>query len=580
MIIGILERDDAQTYASHGNAILGIRDSGKSYTAMLIAERLHDAGIPWITFDAIGKWQHIRSPGRGKGYPVVVVGGMAGDLPLTVEGAPAIVRAAMKSGISVIIDLYDMKISKADWKRIVASCIRVLLYENEQYGLRHIFLEEAAEFVPQRPGPDQTVVYAEIEKLARMGGNCRLGYTLINQRAEEVAKAVLELCDSLFLHRQKGKNSLNSLAKWLDVADVQPGGREIIKSLPTLPQGECWAWMSGTDRPVHVKVPVKNSFEPDRRAMGSQGHMPVQKRVDASKFVGTMKSLLEDMNAQKAAAEKKTSGEAAKINTRVEPQPIDTREIARDAFELGVKHGRSITCNSIAGDLRGLSASLMRICEWELAEIIARYGVQTGVADEECTSMYTDVHQQRPQPTVPESTSKYLEVRSTSARAKPILAKVTPATNGELGSSAIRMLTAFRRYYPKGLTFDEACTVAGFISGNGYFYNGKKHLIDGGHVLNQGGDRYFAHDVNGKPMTRSELQSVWSKLKRPAPEMLAYLLAMPVDSIEANTLASKIKMKPGNGYWYHGLSQLKSAGIIEDSRGPVRLTPFVQDMKR
>jgi hypothetical protein len=47
---------------------------------------------------------------------------------------------------------------------------------------RHIFLEEAAEFAPQRIGHDQGSIYAEIEKLARMGGNAGLGYTLINQR--------------------------------------------------------------------------------------------------------------------------------------------------------------------------------------------------------------------------------------------------------------------------------------------------------------------------------------------------------------------------------------------------------------
>lgn len=563
MIIGTLAHDDAQTYASHGNAILGIRDSGKSYSAMLIAERLHDAGIPWITFDAIGKWRHIRSPGRGKGYPVVVVGGVAGDLPLTVEGAPAIVRAAMKSGISVVIDLYDIKISKADWKRIVAACIRVLLYENEQYGLRHIFLEEAAEFVPQRPGPDQYVVYAEIEKLARMGGNCRLGYTLINQRAEEIAKAVLELCDSLFLHRQKGKNSLNSLAKWLDVADVQGGSRKIIQSLPTLPQGECWAWMSGDDRPLHIKVPLKNSFEPDRRAMGSQGHIPAQKRVDASKFVGTMKSLLDDMDAEKAAVEKaKPANVPAKSNAIVEAQVLDVRQIEQEAFELGVRHGQLITCNSIAGDLRRMQA--------ELQEMIDRYGAKTGVVD-----LKAPLYNQEPTP------PRALEVHSTSAPAKPIRVKAKREPDGELGSSAKRLLVAFQRY-PKGLTFDEACTVAGFISGNGYFYNGKKQLIDGGHVIerqNEAG-RYLAERIEGKPMTRSELESVWRKLKRPAPEMLAYLLSMPVDSIEANTLAARISMKPGNGYWYHGLSQLKTAGIIEDSKGPIRLTPFVQDMKR
>jgi polynucleotide 5'-kinase involved in rRNA processing len=36
-------------FASQGNAILGIRDSGKTYTATWLAERLLDHGIPFVT---------------------------------------------------------------------------------------------------------------------------------------------------------------------------------------------------------------------------------------------------------------------------------------------------------------------------------------------------------------------------------------------------------------------------------------------------------------------------------------------------------------------------------------------------
>lgn len=293
---------DAQTVASQGNAVLGIRDSGKSYTAAVLSERFFEAGIPSVWFDPIGKSRFLRVPGKGRGYPFVVAGGMAGDLPLTVESAPEIMRAAMESGVSLVIDLYDMEISKADWRRIVASCVRVLLYENGRHGLRHIFIEEAAEFAPQRPAPDQGVVYAEMEKLARMGGNARLGYTLINQRSEEVSKAVLELCDNLFLHRQKGRNSLNALGKWLDLGDVQPGSREIIKSLPTLPQGECWAWVAGSNRPVHMKVPEKNSFEPDRRAMRGEVVAADRPAVDVNEFVTTMRALLAGQAAPASVA--------------------------------------------------------------------------------------------------------------------------------------------------------------------------------------------------------------------------------------------------------------------------------------
>jgi hypothetical protein len=231
---------------------------------------------------------------------VVVAGGKAGDLPLSVASAPEYVRAAMRDGVSLVIDLFDINLSKADWKRIVTACVRVLLHENSEHGLRHVFIEEAAEFAPQRVGPDQGQVYAEIEKLARMGGNSRLGYTLINQRAEEVNKAVLQLCDNLFLHRQKGRNSLTGLSKWLDIADVKDS-RAIIDSLPNLPTGECWAWMAGTARPVHAKVPAKNSLHPDRRVMRGDGDIKAKAAVDVGAFVSSMRSSLGKIEAEAKA---------------------------------------------------------------------------------------------------------------------------------------------------------------------------------------------------------------------------------------------------------------------------------------
>lgn len=300
MNIGPIELDEAE-FASQGSAVLGIRDSGKTYTATLIAERMIEAGIPIVAFDPIGVWRFLRIPGKGKGYPVVVAGGEDGDLPLTPANAPEIVDAAMANGVSLVIDLFDMKLSKADWKRIVRDCVTLLLHKNKGHGLRHIFLEEAAEFAPQKVGPSQGEVYAAVEKLARMGGNSRLGYTLINQRSQEVNKAVLELCDNLFLHRQRGLNSLANLKKWLDVAGAESG--EIMGALPTLPQGECYAWIAASDTPTHLKIPVKNSLHPDRRVMRDKATEEEAKRksVNVDSFLAKLKGQLEKTEADRAA---------------------------------------------------------------------------------------------------------------------------------------------------------------------------------------------------------------------------------------------------------------------------------------
>ncbi len=282
---------DAVEYASQGNAILGIRDSGKTYTATGLAEQVFDAGIPFFAFDPIGVWRWLRVPGAGRGYPVVVAGGKAGDLPLSVDGTAELVRQAMAGGVSLIFDLFDITLSKSDWRKIVTVAVRTMLHENQAHGLRHVFIEEAAEFVPQKVLDG--VVYAEIEKLARMGGNARLGYTLINQRSQEVSKAILELCENVFLHRQRGKNALENMDKWLQVAEAAER-KKIISSLPELPQGQCWAWLGG-DKPLPptlVKVPTKNSLHPDRRVMRGDVVAAKAAPVDVADFIARMRGQL------------------------------------------------------------------------------------------------------------------------------------------------------------------------------------------------------------------------------------------------------------------------------------------------
>lgn len=283
-------------YAAQGNGVLGIRGSGKSYTATYIAERLLDAKIPIVAFDPIGIWRYLRVPAKaaGEGYKVVVAGGEHGDIPLPAHGAAEIMRAAMRDGVSIVFDLYDISASKADWRRVVESVIKVLLYENKAHGLRHVFLEEAAEFCPQQVRPDQTAVYDAVERLARMGGNAQLGYTLINQRPEQVNKAVLELCDLLILHRQKGRNSLTALGKWLDVASTKGG---VAADVPALENGEAFVWPAGDAPPVKTKIPAKRTFHPDRTTM-KKAALAEAKTADVSAFVATMRTSLEALTRE------------------------------------------------------------------------------------------------------------------------------------------------------------------------------------------------------------------------------------------------------------------------------------------
>ena len=68
-------------------ALLAVKGAGKSNAAVVLAEPMHRAGLPWVAIDPKGDWWGIRSSrdGKGPGLPVSVFGGLHGDLPLAPE---------------------------------------------------------------------------------------------------------------------------------------------------------------------------------------------------------------------------------------------------------------------------------------------------------------------------------------------------------------------------------------------------------------------------------------------------------------------------------------------------------------
>jgi len=542
---------DAISYATAGNAILGIRDSGKTYTATALAELLFDAGIPFIAFDPIGVWRFLRHPGEhGRGYPIVVAGGAEGDLALTPASAPQIVEAAMANGISLVIDLFSIDLSKADWKSIVRDCVRLLLHRNKAHGLRHVFIEEAAEFAPQKIGYEQGQVYAEIEKLARMGGNSRLGYTLINQRAEEVNKAVLELCDNLFLHRQKGRRSLEALSKWLDVGNVREG-KAIIESLSTLPTGEAWAWMQGADHATRIKVPAKRSLHPDRRVMRDDAGAEVKPAVDVGKFVDAMRAAL----AKTAPAPEERK--AKKIAPAAEAPPERARALA-EAYEEGFRHGWNFGIargNEAVDTFRRKLGSL----ETALAEAVRPHQDPPPQARAKIKALQT----RKPDPSRHPDPEPSRQLRAKSSQ-PPV--EIPASLNGQVGKGPLAMLAALRRCHPEPLTQAEWAVLAVFKRSGGTWRTYVSQLRTQGFIA-QDGDR-FSLTAAGLAAVPSPAEfpvaDAWKqKLGSTPGRMLDALIEVFPETLDKANLADKARMIVEGGSFRTYLSKLKSNGLIE-----------------
>jgi uncharacterized protein len=594
---------DVQAVASRGNAVLGIRDSGKSYTAVGLAERFHDGGIPFVALDPSGRWRWMRIPEvqGGKAYPVVVAGGLAQDLPLNRDNAAELMRAAMAAGVSIIFDLYDTTVSKADWRRIVRDVVHVLFYENEPHGLRHVFIEEAAEFCPQRINPGQGEVYAEIERLARMGGNARLGYTLINQRSAEVSKAVLELCDNLFLHRQKGKNSLEALEKWLAFTEAEEP-EAIIATLPTLPQGECWAWMAGKASPVHVKVPRNKSAVPDRYAMRVEleTHKPAVTGVDVAGFLERMREAMIDAGSDQDG-NPPTLIEPAKRNMKKAPQAVDSRKpnetVAFKSLDVAMAHTAQAAERRRIEDVSKARAEGYALGYGEgygfgytegLHDAYRNSATELKGALEELEARCAENRKKAQAfvkagkdgiPAKAPAAAKAEAIAGVSEGLKNFVEKTRPDAEERrrlagIEGGALGLLTVAVRHWPARLTWAQIAALAGRKAKGGHFNTSRNRLLGNNLVDDYNGsvvptEAGFAL-AGGKPEQPATLEDAYLQaLPGPADKMLRALLEYK--EMTPTALATAINMLPRGGHWNLGLATLVRCDLIEKSGRTIKL---------
>jgi hypothetical protein len=565
---------DVLDYASRANAVLGIRDSGKTVTAKGFAEHLMDAGIPIVAFDPTGVWRFLREPGKhegGKGYPVVIIGGKDANFPLA--DYEKVVRAALKQGVSVVIDLSGRECTKADWKRVVTGGIKLLMDENE--GLRHVFIEEAAEFAPQIVRGSGAVVYAEVEKLVRVGGNSRLGVTLINQRSQELNKAVLELCDNLFLHRQKGNHALTYLRGWFENAEVEPEKIEEIKNskIAKLPTGKLWVWLREHD-PVLTKAPLCHSHHPDRRQLSGEMKLTA-KAVDVEAFVSGLKAAL----AKVGGVAKTPVSNLGKVSVVSAGTVVVSADEIRRVVSAAVDAERATMAASLQALSRVTTETVERLGhamdDFRTAMITARKQIETEFKKAMAGSQG---HSGPRRPAMEAKASSNGSGLATGEASKPV-APPSPQDDGLKGPER-ELLRALRWWHDRGFsepTRPQICAIAGW-------------RVTSGHIKNVCGACRTKNLISYPSDGHVSLTHEGYKLAPAAPEQgliasLRGIMTGPQATIFENLLADgeagsneelaqRVGWEPTSGHVKNVLGSLRSLEVVR-KRAPIGLEPWV-----
>ena len=562
-------------FAVARTGVLGITRSGKTFAAKGIAEQLLEAEVRIVVFDAIGVWRYLKTPGPGrggKGFPVVIAGGAAPDLPLTPDSAPEIVRAAIRENIPLVVDLYDPKLSKADWRRIVQRCFRTLLYENK--GLCHVFLEEAAEYAAQKPTDGET--YAEVEKLARMGGNVGLGITIINQRAQEVNKAVLELCDNLVLLRQRGSHAIGNLEKWLD--RVAPDtAREIGRALPHMTQGECWVWAEDAEQPVRTRTAPLRSFHPARRETRAEVSAPARAAVDTRQFVSRLSGELGALvERAKADDPKALRQEIARLTRELAAKPAaPAAEVER--VEVPVLKGNELKrAEAVIASMEAFADRLTRMASFSQL-MVERAGELRGEAKGLRDAIAAAAAPQRtasPAPAPRASGTRPVATPQRQATAAPARRASERGDAGPVGRYALGLLQTLAQRHPMRLTRRQLSTLSGRSPKSSAFDLAMKEIVASGCAAKDG-DTYaptpMGLDLVGEPPAAANPVETWRRAL-PAYEASIFdaLVAAYPEGLARETISERTGRSLTSSAFQVAISTLIKNGLADTDRGAVR----------
>lgn len=228
--------------ATKSFSILAKRGAGKTYLGGVMAEEFYKHNIPFVVFDPIDVWWGLRlaANGKDKGLPIVVFGLEHADILLDRDMGPTIAQAIVSKNISCVISTFGMP--KVAQRHLIAEFAEELLRINNTP--RHVFVEEAHEYVPQRIMPGAGKTFAAVEALVTMGRNRGIGVTMLNQRAATLNKDVLSQIDTLLALRSVGPQDRDALQAWVEYQEADGDLNKFITSLPSLKTGTGWIPLS------------------------------------------------------------------------------------------------------------------------------------------------------------------------------------------------------------------------------------------------------------------------------------------------------------------------------------------------
>ncbi len=348
-------------------AILAKRGAGKSYTASVLVEEMLEARLQVVVVDPMGTWYGLRSPNeessRPTSYPIAILGGEHGDVPLEPTGGQLVADLVVDERLSAVLDLSQF--SKNEWRRFVADFVAKLYQRNRE--AMHVVLEEADLFAPEgklkRAGDEQML--GAVYDLVRRGRGRGIGSTLITQRSASISKEVLTQAEILIALRTTGPHDRRAIETWVEVHGMQEERDRVVSSLASLPTGTAWVWWPVAEILRHVAIRDRRTF--DSSATPKPGEAKREPKtvadVDLDALAQRMASTIEKAKAEDPRELRRQVAELQRELARAKSQPeVETRmETVVERVEVPVFNGQLEPLTAALADLRSFVEPVLEL---------------------------------------------------------------------------------------------------------------------------------------------------------------------------------------------------------------------------
>lgn len=578
----------------HHIAALGKTGSGKTsiIKAAIIEPALAQNDRVCI-IDPTGAWWGLRlmADGKRKGFPAYVFGGRHADYPLLGSHGEAMADVIGTTNTPAVLDTSLMKTGER--MRFFTDFADAILRKNE--GPLRLVIDEAHIFMPQAgtrgSGQMPDMLHAG-NNMISLGRSRGLRIVLISQRAAKLHKDSLTQVETLIACRLIAPQDRQAVRDWIaDQADLEKG-KDIIASLPKLRDGEGWVWAPESDFLKRIQFDRPKTYDSSAaptKSSASKKLSPVDldllkdrlAKVDQVARDNDPKLLRAEVAKLKAELSKKTAAAVAATVSAISDEDLAASE--KRGFERAKREAVSEAKRLLAENVEAIEEEIAFAAD---AMRDAIHALRVKTADrlkvlirerQAITPTYTPIK-------IPnyQAASKPMPRIPTAAPMPAPNRQAMVASDRPLGGER-KPLSVLAGVYPAGMTRSQWAVASAIKSKGSTMTTYLSRLSSAGRVEKRG-EQYFVTEqgladlggvVSQMPSPGPDLVRFWAGKISGASPLLEHLLNIYPRSIDRDGLGTAMGINPSGSTLTTYLSRVRSAGLLEESGGSIRLSPSV-----